>query len=191
MMAILSQFNVWCLSTYFVYFLKIGQVGRVFANGQEDLGSIPDRVILKTLKKVLDTSLLNTQHYKVRIKSKEEQSRETNSALGVVAFEKGACWSSSTMVSNFTFNFNIKLKYSDFASATSIYLSIYLILSLSLSIYIYIYIYNKIWHKITSKGWYAIKTNQTTKQHNTHIHTHTHTTDIAAIPWQIGLLVVF
>ena len=45
----------------------IGQVGRVFANGPEDLGSIPDRIIPKTLKMVLDISLLNTQQYKVRI----------------------------------------------------------------------------------------------------------------------------
>ena len=29
----------------------------------------------------LDTSLFNTQHYKVRIKGKVEQSRERNSAL--------------------------------------------------------------------------------------------------------------
>ena len=35
-------------------------VVRVFVNGPEDLGSIPDRVIPKTLKMVLDTSLLNT-----------------------------------------------------------------------------------------------------------------------------------
>ena len=47
-------------------------VGRVFANGPGDLGSIPGRVILKTLKMVLDTSLLNTQQYKVRIKGKVE-----------------------------------------------------------------------------------------------------------------------
>ena len=40
-------------------------VGRVFTNGPGDLGSIPDRVIPKTLKMVLDTSLLNTQQYKV------------------------------------------------------------------------------------------------------------------------------
>ena len=33
-----------------------------------DLGSIPGRVISKTQKMVLDASLLNTQHYKVRIK---------------------------------------------------------------------------------------------------------------------------
>ena len=41
-----------------------------------DLGSIPGRVILKTQKMVLDTFLLNTQQYKVRIKGKVEQSRE-------------------------------------------------------------------------------------------------------------------
>ena len=43
----------------------IGPVGRVFTNGPGDLGSIPGRVIPKTLKMVLDTSLLNTQQYKV------------------------------------------------------------------------------------------------------------------------------
>ena len=42
--------------------LLIGLVGRVFANGPGDLGSIPGRVIPKTLKMVLDTSLLNTQY---------------------------------------------------------------------------------------------------------------------------------
>ena len=59
----------------------IGLVGRVFANSPGDLGSIPSRVIPKTLKMVLDTSLLNTQQYKVRIKGKVEQSRERSSAL--------------------------------------------------------------------------------------------------------------
>ena len=54
---------------------------RVFANGPEDLGSIPGRVIPKTLKMVLDVSLLNTQYYKVGIKGKVEKSREMNSAL--------------------------------------------------------------------------------------------------------------
>ena len=46
------------------------QVGRVFANGTGDLGSIPGRVIPETLKIVLDTSLLNTQRYKVLSKVK-------------------------------------------------------------------------------------------------------------------------
>ena len=47
-----------------------------FWRGPGDLGSIPGRVIPKTQKMVLDASLLNTQHYKVRIKGKVEQSRE-------------------------------------------------------------------------------------------------------------------
>ena len=48
--------------------VNCGLVGRVFANGLGDLGSIQGHVIPKTLKMVLDTSLLNTQQYKVRIK---------------------------------------------------------------------------------------------------------------------------
>ena len=64
----------------FLYRL-IGQVGKVFANGTGDLGSIPGHVIAKTLTMVLDTLLLNTQQYKVRIKGKVEQSRERSSAL--------------------------------------------------------------------------------------------------------------
>ena len=47
----------------------------VFANGPGD------RVISKTQKMVLDAALLNTQHYKVRIKAKVEQSREWSNAL--------------------------------------------------------------------------------------------------------------
>ena len=53
----------------------------VFANGQGDLGSIPGHVIPKTFKIVLNTSLLNTQQYKVRIKGKVEESKEKSSAL--------------------------------------------------------------------------------------------------------------
>ena len=55
--------------------------GRVFANGLGNQGSNPGAVIPKTLKMVLDTSLLNTQQYKVRIKGKVEQSRERSSTL--------------------------------------------------------------------------------------------------------------
>ena len=51
--------------------------------------------------------LLNTQHYKVRIKGKVEQSREWSSALpytlGVVAIEKGAFRALLTKVAHFTF----------------------------------------------------------------------------------------
>ena len=50
----------------------IGIMVRVYANGPEDLGSIPVQVLLKTQKMVLEASLLNTQHYKEQIKGKEE-----------------------------------------------------------------------------------------------------------------------
>ena len=55
---------------------------------------------------VLDATLLNTQHCKVRIKGKVEQSRERSGALflhlGVVAIEKRAFGSPSSTVANFT-----------------------------------------------------------------------------------------
>ena len=57
----------------YIYNRDIGPAVRVFANGP---GVIP-----KTLKMELDTTLLNTQHYKVRFKGKVEQSREWSSAL--------------------------------------------------------------------------------------------------------------
>ena len=62
----------------------IGLVGRVFTKGLGDLGSIPGRVIPKTLKMVLDTSLLNTLQYKVRIKGKVDQSRERSCTLSYI-----------------------------------------------------------------------------------------------------------
>ena len=48
---------------------------------QGALGSIPGHAIPKTLKMVLDTALLITQQYKVRIEGKAEQSRERSRAL--------------------------------------------------------------------------------------------------------------
>ncbi len=100
MAALLNKFTVLCLSSYFTFnFLKlkliliynrvvyyhtildISLAVRVFTNGPGDRGSIPARVIPKTQKLVLDASLLNTQHYKVWIKGKVEQSRERSSAL--------------------------------------------------------------------------------------------------------------
>ena len=51
-----------------------------------------------------DTPLLKTQQCKVRIKGKVEQSWERNSATPyAVAIEKGAFWSPSTTVTNFTY----------------------------------------------------------------------------------------
>ena len=49
---------------------------RVFANSTGDQGSILGRVIPKTPKMLLNTSLFNTQHYQVWIKGKVEQSKE-------------------------------------------------------------------------------------------------------------------
>ena len=56
---------------------------RVSTNGPGDRGSIPSRIIPKTREKkmVLGAGLLNTQHYKVRIKGKVEQPREGSSTL--------------------------------------------------------------------------------------------------------------
>ena len=75
---------MWWLSeevgfSYGVVRPDIGPVGRVFAIGPEGLGSISGHVILKTLNMVLDTSLLNTQQYKLCIKGKVEQSRKRSS----------------------------------------------------------------------------------------------------------------
>ena len=55
---------------------------------------------------VLDTALLNSQHYKVLIKGKVEQYRESSSALpytGIVAIERVTLGSPSTTVANLTY----------------------------------------------------------------------------------------
>ena len=82
-------------------------MSRVFANGPGDRGSIAGRVIPKTPKMVFDAALLNSRHYKVKIKSKVEQSREKEWCrhlhLGVVAIEKGAFALPLTKVANFTY----------------------------------------------------------------------------------------
>ena len=65
--------------------MPIGLVGRVFANGSGDRGSIPGRVIPKTQKMVLDAALLCTQHYKVMIKGKVVQSLESSSTLPYIS----------------------------------------------------------------------------------------------------------
>ena len=65
---LMDQINSFAYLSCFV--VKIGQMSRVFANSPQDQSSIPGRVIPKTHKMVLDAALLNTQHYKVRIKSK-------------------------------------------------------------------------------------------------------------------------
>ena len=59
---------------------------RIFGNGPWDLNSVLGRVMPKSQKMVLNTSLLNTQSYKEHIESKVEQSWESS----VVGIEKGA-----------------------------------------------------------------------------------------------------
>ena len=56
-------------------------MSKMFANGPGDRPSLPGRIIPRTQKMLLDATWLYTQHYKVRIKGKVEQSREGNSAL--------------------------------------------------------------------------------------------------------------
>ena len=53
----------------------------VFAIDPGDGVHTKGQVIPKTQKMVLDAGLLNTQHYKLRIKGQVEESRERNSAL--------------------------------------------------------------------------------------------------------------
>ena len=59
---------------------------RVFANSPGDQGSIPGRVMPKIQKWYLMPTLLNTQHYKVWIKSKQN-----NSEKGVEPFPTPRC----------------------------------------------------------------------------------------------------
>ena len=59
----------------------IGLMSRVFADGPGDQVSITSRAIPKTQKMVGDCTLLTIQHYKVRIKGKEEQPWEWSSAI--------------------------------------------------------------------------------------------------------------
>ena len=65
---------------------------RVFTNGPGDLDSIPGRVIPKTQKMVLDASLINAQHHKV--KGEVKQCGERSSALSL------PCYSSYRIVSH-------------------------------------------------------------------------------------------
>ena len=57
-------------------FMAIGLMSKVFGNGPGNQG----QVIPKTQKMILDDVMLNTQHYKVRIKGKVEQSKERSNA---------------------------------------------------------------------------------------------------------------
>ena len=58
----------------FALYWEIGLMSRVFANGLVESYQ-------RLEKMVFDATLVSTQHYKVRIKGKVEQSREWSSAL--------------------------------------------------------------------------------------------------------------
>ena len=58
---------------------------RVFANGLGDRNSIHGRIMPETQKMILDSALLSTLLYKVRIKGKEEQAREWSSSLPYIS----------------------------------------------------------------------------------------------------------
>ena len=89
-------------SVSFSHFIVICIMVRVFANVPGDLGLISGPVMTKTQKMGLDASLLNTQHYKLRIKGKWSNPRKEECPplyLGVVAIEKGTFMSLSFTVS--------------------------------------------------------------------------------------------
>ena len=71
-------------------------MSRVFSDGLGDRSSIPGRLIKKTQKMVLDADLFTTQHYKLWIKSKMEQSREWSFALPYTGF-----WYLTPLVSSY------------------------------------------------------------------------------------------
>ena len=56
-------------------------MSRVFTNGPETEVQSQVESYQRLKKMVLDAALLNTQHYKVGIKGKAEQSREWSSTL--------------------------------------------------------------------------------------------------------------
>ena len=89
---------------------------RVFTNCLGDLGSIPGRIIPKTLKMVLDASLLNTQHYKIWIKWR-------NPGKGVVLFPTPWCSSYQKGSLRVTLDYGRQLYF----------------------LYIYIYYFDKLW----------------------------------------------
>ena len=60
-----------CFEADFTCFADTFFLNRIRTHtNKEDPGSIPGRIRSTTLKMVLDATLLNTQHYKVRIKGK-------------------------------------------------------------------------------------------------------------------------
>ena len=117
---------------------------------RETGSSIPGWVVLKTQKMVLDTALLNTQHYKVRIKDKVEQSREWSSALSYTSL-----WYLLKRELQVTLNYGCQLYlhayiYIYIHTHVNIYIYVHII-------YIYIYIYIPYIHTVGKKYLYILK----------------------------------
>ena len=75
----------------------------MFANGPGNRDQPQVESYLRQ-KMVRDATLLNTQHYKIRINSKVEQFKKWSCALSYSsAIEKGAFGSPSTKVADFTY----------------------------------------------------------------------------------------
>ena len=69
---------------YFYQFIDLHwRQNRVFTYGPGDRGSIPGRVLPKIQNMIPDTSLLDTQYYKVRINGNLEQSWKKGAVLVV------------------------------------------------------------------------------------------------------------
>ena len=86
----------WWWYIYMYVCMSIYIVVRAFANWPGDRSSILSRVIPKTQKMVRDTSLLNTQHYKVRKKG-----NWSNPVKGVATFPTPRCssyWKGNLLV---------------------------------------------------------------------------------------------
>ena len=77
----------------YIYTQAIGLMSRVFANGLGDRASIPGRVYQKLKKMVLDVTLLNTQHYNVRVKwSNPGNGVAASSTPCCSSYWKGSLW---------------------------------------------------------------------------------------------------
>ena len=91
----------------------MGVMIRVFANRSGDRDSMPGRVIPNTQNIILDASLLNTQHYKVRIKCNQGKEKRFPVHLDVVPIEKKAFWSPSTTVDQLIYRYIHTYTYAD------------------------------------------------------------------------------
>ena len=123
-----------CLCIYIYARIHIGLfvyqpiclMSKIFANGPVERGPIPGRVILKTQKTVLDSSLLSTRYYKICIKGKVEQSRERSNTLT----------DASVAV-----NYGCQLYFSLYIFR---YICMPIYMYMHICVYIYIYIYKQI-----------------------------------------------